>query len=306
MEKDTLIAPSYYASFGCIGGACRHSCCVGWEIDIDEQTLALYEGMEGALGDRLRRSVCYDGTPHFALSEGERCPHLNREGLCDVILEAGEGALCQICADHPRFYHEGAYGCEVGLGLCCEAAAELILSRQDPVTLVRQDGTPLVMRPSYRNTLFQILQNRTQTVPMRMRLLLALAGGGEMPSLGGLYDEVFSQMEYMDVPHTPRLLRDACHRYENAATWQGQEALFGEQLLHYFIYRYVTPGLRREARCAATRFSVTSVRVIAALAYLMAEGAPRLCDWVEAARLYSSEIEYSLDNVKQLMQARYI
>ena len=30
-----IIAPNYYPAFRCIADKCRHSCCIGWEIDID-------------------------------------------------------------------------------------------------------------------------------------------------------------------------------------------------------------------------------------------------------------------------------
>ena len=30
-----IIAPDYYREFHCIADKCRHSCCIGWEIDID-------------------------------------------------------------------------------------------------------------------------------------------------------------------------------------------------------------------------------------------------------------------------------
>ena len=33
-----LYAPGYYKRFACIASKCRHSCCVGWEIDIDPET----------------------------------------------------------------------------------------------------------------------------------------------------------------------------------------------------------------------------------------------------------------------------
>ena len=33
------IYPDYYEHFACIGGECRHNCCIGWEIDIDEKTI---------------------------------------------------------------------------------------------------------------------------------------------------------------------------------------------------------------------------------------------------------------------------
>ena len=41
-----LYAPSYYKKFKCIADKCEHSCCIGWEIDIDEETLEKYEKLE--------------------------------------------------------------------------------------------------------------------------------------------------------------------------------------------------------------------------------------------------------------------
>ena len=38
-----LYAPSYYKSFKCIADKCRHSCCIGWEIDIDDDTFEYYK-----------------------------------------------------------------------------------------------------------------------------------------------------------------------------------------------------------------------------------------------------------------------
>ena len=37
-----LYAPAYYKNFKCIADKCEHSCCVGWEIDIDKETLDKY------------------------------------------------------------------------------------------------------------------------------------------------------------------------------------------------------------------------------------------------------------------------
>ena len=37
-----LFAPKYYGSFKCIADKCEHSCCIGWEIDIDDTTLKKY------------------------------------------------------------------------------------------------------------------------------------------------------------------------------------------------------------------------------------------------------------------------
>ena len=40
-----LFAPKYYEDFSCIADKCRHSCCIGWEIDIDPETLAKYSAL---------------------------------------------------------------------------------------------------------------------------------------------------------------------------------------------------------------------------------------------------------------------
>lgn len=127
MSVMELIKPSYYDEFHCIASACRDSCCIGWEIDIDRESLERYKQVDGPLGERLRRAVTEDGC--FRLTgEEERCPFLNGEGLCDLILELGEASLCEICREHPRYYEwYGSLRKEAGIGLCCEAAARLIL-----------------------------------------------------------------------------------------------------------------------------------------------------------------------------------
>lgn len=140
MNKMTVFAPDYYTGFRCIAEACRHSCCVGWEIDVDPDTAERYQTMDGALGEKLRRCVSMDPLPHFILSAGERCPFLTDQNLCEIILQAGEGLLCQICADHPRFRNYWSDRVEIGLGLACEEAARLILTSPHPLRLVPLSG----------------------------------------------------------------------------------------------------------------------------------------------------------------------
>ena len=128
--------PSYYRQFRCIGSDCTENCCIGWEIDVDEDSLAYYRTVQGAFGERLRAAIEppdeQTGTPaHFRLDGQERCPLLNECNLCEVLLHLGEDKMAQICTDHPRYYEWFSDGREDGLGLCCEAAAELILAHTD-------------------------------------------------------------------------------------------------------------------------------------------------------------------------------
>ena len=135
-----VYVPEYYQAFHCTASKCRHTCCAGWEIDIDSGTLARYENMPGTFGERVRSGIEYGEEPHFVLTEDERCPLLNDDNLCDLILHEGEGALCQICRDHPRFRNYFSGRIEMGLGMVCEEAARIILSWPRPLHLVLLEG----------------------------------------------------------------------------------------------------------------------------------------------------------------------
>lgn len=126
-----VFAPDYYNDFHCLAGACHHTCCQGWEIDIDEDSLPRLLSIP-----EIAAHVSDDEPAHIRLLEKERCPFLRSDGLCDIILSYGEDMLCDICRDHPRFRNYWTDRVELGLGLVCEAAGKLILSREEPLKLV--------------------------------------------------------------------------------------------------------------------------------------------------------------------------
>jgi len=132
-----VITPAYYPQFRCIAEHCRHNCCIGWEIDIDADTYALYNTVGGDFGNRLHDGIVHSEQPCFRLDKHERCAFLNERGLCDIILTLGEDALCDICTDHPRFRTYLDDDLRLGLGLCCEAACRLILD--SPVRFINAD-----------------------------------------------------------------------------------------------------------------------------------------------------------------------
>lgn len=139
--------PIYYQAFQCTASSCSDNCCIGWEIDIDKESLERYQAVQGAFGARLQENIQMgekeEELPYFRLGKDKRCPFLNEQNLCDVILELGEEQLCQICQDHPRYYDWFSDGSmEAGIGLCCEAAAELILKQQEGETFLEEVEAP--------------------------------------------------------------------------------------------------------------------------------------------------------------------
>ena len=145
------IWPSFYDSFTCLAGACQHSCCKGWEIDVDEESAARYRTLQSPLGNELRSSLRKtDEGWTFALTEDDKCPFLRSDGLCRLILAEGEDFLCDTCTLHPRFFETVGEDTLYGLGLCCEETVSLLLAEKEPLLLLTEDGTSL--------TIWQLLQ----------------------------------------------------------------------------------------------------------------------------------------------------
>ena len=65
-----LRVPSYYKTFQCIADKCEHSCCIGWEIDIDEDSYDYYMGIEGAFGERLKEQKMRNTALYYGKTAG--------------------------------------------------------------------------------------------------------------------------------------------------------------------------------------------------------------------------------------------
>ena len=175
-----FIKPNFYDAFHCTAAACSDTCCAGWEIDVDPDTVEYYENLEGELGDRLREELCDlpDGTVCFRLGENERCPFLDDDNLCELILKLGDDALCEICREHPRFYEELGGRVEMGVGLCCEEACRLLFEQKNPVTFITTNVGELPNAPEdplvfhLRDEAFAIVQDRSLPLRVRMNRLL--------------------------------------------------------------------------------------------------------------------------------------
>ncbi len=297
------IVPAYYPTFRCIADRCRHSCCIGWEIDIDDDTAAKYRTVGGELGERLKAAiVCNEDGCSFRLDEQERCPFLNTSGLCDIITELGEDALCQICTDHPRFRNHFSDRTEIGLGLCCEEATRLILtSESDKLTVLDDDGDNALLWDdeqallSARDEVFTIAHDRSQSIHAREQAILRFA---ERQSLDG--EQLYSLLSPLE-----RLEDDWSGTLALLLTAPDEEppqelAIAFERLLVYFLYRHLPDALDDDRLAQRIAFAAHSVK---ALRLLCAASGNTLDALLDLARRYSSEIEYSQENIDALLDA---
>ena len=136
-----LRVPDYYSEFSCIADKCKDSCCIGWEIDIDEDTHDYYRHIEGAFGEKLRKNmyITEDGDYSFRLKEHGRCPFLNSRNLCDICIELGEEALSEVCTEYPRFAIEYEDVLQKCLSLSCEEVGRILFTREEPMKYVEME-----------------------------------------------------------------------------------------------------------------------------------------------------------------------
>lgn len=179
------IIPHYFEKFRCVAAECEDTCCAGWAIMIDEESLEKYKKMEGAFGNRVRNSIDWENGS-FCQYE-KRCAFLNEDNLCDLHMEAGEHMLCKTCRDYPRHMEEYEGLREGSLSLSCIEAAKIILGSKEPVQFIHfedevedeeyEDFDFLLFTKlmDAREKMIKVLQNRNLDIMVRIGLCLKLA-----------------------------------------------------------------------------------------------------------------------------------
>ena len=120
------LKPHFYDQFTCTAGDCPDTCCAGWQIVIDEDSLERYGKEQGEFGKRLRNSIDWEEECFY--QKNRRCAFLNDENLCDLYKALGPDALCDTCRLYPRHTEEYEGLRELSLSLSCPEAARIILS----------------------------------------------------------------------------------------------------------------------------------------------------------------------------------
>ena len=178
------IKPHYYDAFTCLADQCPETCCAGWQIMIDEDSLEKYENIPGPFGNRIRNSIDWEEGCFFQY--GKRCAFLNEEDLCDLQTELGEDSLCDTCRMYPRHVEEYEDLREYSLSLSCPEAARMILGCKEKVTFETWeteeeddfeefDFLMFTQLEDAREVIYQILQNRTLDLRVRMKSMLELS-----------------------------------------------------------------------------------------------------------------------------------
>lgn len=273
-----MIYPVFYTAFRCAAGACRHTCCRGWEIGIDPASAARYRAEPGPLGEELRRQMrTEDGESCFRLTGTGDCPFLRPDGLCRLIAERGKVFLCEICAAHPRFFGRLGNTEYCGLGLSCEAACALLL-RPGPLLFADGKTGRLQSADALFRRLLPALRREERLflpalTPRDLAALQALLARCEAPDPAW---EAETAACLADLSAAARMGRDYWGRCDRAVF---------RKLYAYVLYRRLeqTQTADPHAVAACARLHVTYVLLRAAAAGDPAESAGR----------WSAAVEYS-------------
>lgn len=328
--------PAYFNEFICIGSACEDNCCIGWEVDIDDESLKIYNSIVGTFGDKLR---LYMNDENSFTLKNNRCPFLNDKNLCDIFINIGEDKLCTVCTEYPRFTETYGSLTEKGLGMSCESAAEFIFKSNKPVDFETEeceyeeecDEEFLNLLLKVRENIFDVLKNRSMSIADRVKAILNYAfdvqdkiNNNDVDKIPQIVDKyVFSKSEKCinDIKECIKLCYDLeimedswtgvieetlkiFDDYKNLNNEfdiyiSGREYEY-ENLLIYFIYRYLLKAVFDYDVLTKVRFAVLSYIIIHQLdiARWLRNGKEfSLKDRIKNCVLYSKEVEHCQDNI---------
>ena len=294
-----ILAPKYYLDFKCVADKCSHSCCVGWEIDVDESSLQKYKQEKSEYAKEIVKSIKRRPTPHFKLKGKGRCYHLDKRGLCKIITNLGEDFLCDICREHPRFYSSTPFGLEVGLGLSCEEACKIILSSDTFADLI-QVGEDSSLQEEFtfnpieiRNEMLNVLNRSNSSYADKIRSLQDKFSVS-LQILSDLeWKKLLKSLEYLNKSHKKLFLSFSSSLYASPKI-----DAYLERALAYFIYRYVTKAESMQEIKSYLGLCLFLERLLCSI--FTHNGVESLEDAIPLAVALSEEIEYSEDNLEAI------
>ena len=322
-----LRMPAYCREFKCIADKCSDSCCIGWEIDIDKKTADFYKNADGKLGEKLRASIRDEDGCSFIL-ENERCPFLDENNLCEIILNMGEDKLSQICTDHPRYYEWFYNVKEGGIGMCCEEAARIILEKGDEEgywdreisdeSCDEYDDELYDCLYEVREKLFSYLRNGNISVASAVSGILAFAE--ELQDKLDNGDYTVSEIEnnsviigkpdcnaMLDILGSLEPIDEKWKPYVEALKTKSYNGLLSENekylknVLVYFLWRYFMKGVFDGEILSKVKLAVISAAMLSVMFGEEQDEKKKII----LAKNYSKEIEYSEENLEKIYDMTY-
>lgn len=247
-----IVKPIYYKDFKCIAGDCPDSCCQGWEVDADTESLEYYKTLSSELEikQRIDSVLSKDefGNTIFALKAKKRCPFLNDDNLCDMHIAIGGEHTPYTCRTFPRFIYDFGGTREIGISFSCPVAADMIYNLNSHLTFEEEinadmpslndiDAQVFYTLKKARKEAFEILFDDSKHLSARLNKLLEL--GVSVQKELEYYEEGKGSLSFFDAFRNPELINPEWEeRVDNYKEQEIKNTLYNENIAAYFIYKY--------------------------------------------------------------------
>ena len=266
-----IIKPNFYKDFKCIAGACPDSCCQGWEVDADGESLKYYASLSPELDIKKKIDSVMSkdefGNDIFALAPKIRCPFLNGENLCDMHIAIGAEHTPYTCRTFPRFIYDFGGTREIGVSFSCPVAADMMFNldkwefheeQTDELPSLNDiDPQRFIALKNLRNKIIDSLQNRELTVADRLVSMLSFAEPY-------IIEKNTDDISFIDVFKNPELINPEWEeKVKNYKFKQIENNVFNENTAIYFIYKYLLSSVFEgvEQTSAAVKMAVVGVLI---------------------------------------------
>lgn len=269
-----IVKPTFYKNFKCIAGDCPDSCCQGWEVDADSDSLEYYKTLDNSLEIKKRiDSVLskdeFDNTI-FTLAPKKRCPFLNDENLCDMHIAIGGEHTPYTCRTFPRFIYDFGATREIGISFSCPVASDMMYNTEsfdfetdinsDLPTLNDIDAEKYFLLYKGRAEAYKIAKDKNKSIRERLNDLLDL--GVLLQEKLFPYDEGGDDIAFFDVFKNPELINPEWkEKVENFSLKQVSDTQSNENILMYFLYKYLMQAVYDDDVLSKIKMAVLGVLI---------------------------------------------
>lgn len=320
-----VFVPQYFDEFTCIADKCPDTCCIGWEVDIDNETAGKYSHLDGCLGEKIKNKMVKDedGSHLFTLSENDRCPFLNECNLCEIHIGAGESFLSKTCTLFPRFFDDFGSFREMGLGFGCPEAARIILEDEELFSLRLYEETSEISEEvdedflekliSLRKELFDILEKENFDFKTKIKIISDKVKTFQKNIEGEKFFEIsqdsnfydciclMERMEYIK-PERKEFIKKLKGKSFSENIFKTYQGDF-EKLMKYYIFRYLLKAVYDYDVLTKVKYGIFACIVIARI-YSLCEN-PDFDTRAKIMYSFSKEVEYSDVNTELLDEAMF-
>ena len=335
MKKNIL---GQYKEFKCIADKCPSTCCSGWAIEVDDESIVKYKELK-------LNGVDYSEQCFKNKSNGD-CYFLNEHKLCNLYLKFGDGIFCRTCDMYPRHIEEFPDIREYSLSISCPEVARMYTEPDVNVTEIINESDDEIDFDEYedfdfelyealvncRKVLFEISLSDA-AINNKLYNILHIASELQDNIDIGNYDPVsdekeseiieidndivkklfglFLELEPLNTEFRNKVVGykntidkyDFCYEFARGISSHDNMELILSRILHYFIYTYSCGAVYDEYVYGMAAVSVFSTIMIFALWIISEHEKGSTLSNEEIIKIiytYSRELEHSTENMIKL------